>query len=158
MVQIIDVADARGPTCREAFWIEKLKYYLPLGLNVFNLQCISRGVFSLLCACYVVKYYVRLAWHTSDCVLRTGNGGHTASIVCPVATCIAPVAFLNLVRTTRPAAISTLNSGVAVWLDITNALQTFWWNSFKMQKIIFNHVYSMWIEFAKSLFTAVCNC
>ena len=32
-VQVIDVTDIRDPTCREAFWIDKLKTSVPLVLN-----------------------------------------------------------------------------------------------------------------------------
>ena len=35
-VKIIDVTDVRDPTAREGFWIEKLKCYTPLGLNVME--------------------------------------------------------------------------------------------------------------------------
>ena len=35
-VKIIDVTDVRDPTARESFWIEKLKCYAPLGLNVME--------------------------------------------------------------------------------------------------------------------------
>ena len=37
MVQIIDITDARDPTYREAFRIEKLKCYTPLGLNLVEM-------------------------------------------------------------------------------------------------------------------------
>ena len=33
-VQIIDVTDVRDPTVKEGFWIQKLKCYAPLGLNL----------------------------------------------------------------------------------------------------------------------------
>ena len=33
-VQVIDVTDVNNPTERESFWIEKLKTYIPMGLNV----------------------------------------------------------------------------------------------------------------------------
>ena len=33
-VQVIDVTDVNNPTERECFWIEKLKTYIPMGLNV----------------------------------------------------------------------------------------------------------------------------
>ena len=35
-VKIIDVTDVRDPTAREGFWIEKLKCYASLGLNVME--------------------------------------------------------------------------------------------------------------------------
>ena len=35
-VKIIDVTDGRDPTAREGFWIQKLKCYTPLGLNVME--------------------------------------------------------------------------------------------------------------------------
>ena len=34
MVQIIDVTDVSAPTERESFWAEKLKSFIPMGLNV----------------------------------------------------------------------------------------------------------------------------
>ena len=37
-VKIIDVTDVRDPTVREGFWIEKLKCYAPLGLNVMEVS------------------------------------------------------------------------------------------------------------------------
>ena len=36
-VQIIDITDVSEPTRREAYWIEKLKCYAPLGLNVMEI-------------------------------------------------------------------------------------------------------------------------
>ena len=36
-VQVIDVTNIRDPTCREAFWIDKLKTSVPLGLNAVEL-------------------------------------------------------------------------------------------------------------------------
>ena len=33
-VQVIDVTDVNNPTERKSFWIEKLKTYIPMGLNV----------------------------------------------------------------------------------------------------------------------------
>ena len=35
-VQIIDVTDVRDPTVREGFWIQKLKCYVPLELNLME--------------------------------------------------------------------------------------------------------------------------
>ena len=35
-VQIIDVTDVRDPTVREGFWIQKLKCYVHLGLNLME--------------------------------------------------------------------------------------------------------------------------
>ena len=35
-VKIIDVTDVRHPTAREGFWVEKLKCYASLGLNVME--------------------------------------------------------------------------------------------------------------------------
>lgn len=35
-VQIIDVTDVRDPALREGFWIEKLKCYAPMGLNLMT--------------------------------------------------------------------------------------------------------------------------
>ena len=36
-VQIIDVMDVRDPTVRERYWIQKLKCYAPLGLNIMEI-------------------------------------------------------------------------------------------------------------------------
>ena len=33
-VQVIDVTDVNNPTERESFWIEKLKTFIPMDLNV----------------------------------------------------------------------------------------------------------------------------
>ena len=33
-VQVIDVTDVNNPTERESFWIEKLKTYISMGINV----------------------------------------------------------------------------------------------------------------------------
>ena len=41
-VQIIDNADVSEPTGREAYWIEKLKCYASLGLNVMEISELSK--------------------------------------------------------------------------------------------------------------------